>query len=228
METIDLLKWTLNAFELAACIAGFLNWQKLKNTYWKYFPVYLGIIFLAEMTGKYLNVHEMFAWKVGLYNYFVIPLEILFFIWLFYKELSNTIYRWLPLVAAGIYVSCWAIDMFFISKQPLWWVQSFSYAVGIVCLLSLILSYLVHLTNSEDILLIRQKPMFWVCLGLFVFYFCTLPFYGMGNYLFHKHPSIYIGYAYATYFLNFIMYLFFILSTIWGIPKLSYSLRSSH
>lgn len=223
MEKIDLLKWLLNAFEIAACITGLLVWRKLKDTYWKIFPFYLGFIFLCEMTGKYLNYQAWYNWKVSLYNYLVIPVEMLFFYWLFYQVMRKTNLRWMPALAGIIYLVCWIIDEFMIAKQPFWWVQSFSYAIGILLMLILILAFFFQLTTGDHILHIRKNMMFWICLGLFIFYFGSLPFFGMGNYLFQKHPSVYIGYAYSTYILNDVMYSFFIIALLWGIPKYSYS-----
>ena len=222
MKTFDLLKLILNIFEVTACITGFLYWKKIKDSHWKYFPVYLGIIVLAEFIGKYLNYAELNTYKVGMYNYFVIPLEILFFIWLFYKEFEHLSIRRLAIAAACIYIIAWLADMFIITKNPLWWVSSFSYTFGILLMLVLILSFLYILATGNDILFIKNNMMFWVCLGLFVFYFCSLPFFGMGNYLFTHHGKIYMGYAHAIYILNYIMYSLFITAFIWGKPKSSY------
>ena len=222
MKTFDLLKLILNIFEVAACITGFIYWKKIRSSYWKFFPVYLAVISLSELIGKYLNYAGFNGIKVGLYNYFVIPLEILFFIWLFYKDFERSNTRRLPVAAACIYITCWLADMFVIAKNPLWWVQSFSYTLGILLMLTLILTLLYILATGDDILFIKTNMMFWVCLGLFVFYFCSLPFFGMGNYLFTHYGNIYIWYAYAIYVLNYIMYSLFIIAFIWGKPKLSY------
>lgn len=223
MNTFNLLKLILNCFEVTACITGFIYWKKIQGSHWKYFPFYLSVIVLAEIVSLMIDKTGAYDLKVGMYNYFVIPLEILFIVWLFYKEFEHSNMRRLPLAAAGIYFVCWLTDMFLVAKNTIWWVNSFSYTTGILLILILILSFLYVLATGDEILFIKNNMMFWVCLGLFVFYFCSLPFFGMGNYLFAHHKAIYIGYAYATYFLNFIMYTFFIISFIWGKPKLSYS-----
>jgi hypothetical protein len=224
MRTIDVLKILLNTAEILACITGFVYWRKLRSSYWKYFPLYLGIIVVCEMAGKYLNYTGHNSLKVGLYNFFVIPLEIFFFVSIFYKEFEKLSVRWLPIAAACIYFVCWLADMFIISKYPNWWFHSFSYTVGILLMLVLILTFLYILATGNDILFIKSNIMFWVCLGLFVFYFCSLPFFGVGNYLFAHYKNIYIGYAHATYILNFIMYSLFTIAFIWGKPKSSSSL----
>lgn len=202
-------------------------WGKLRKSHWRYFPIYLLLIFISEMAGNYANYSGHFTFKVGLYNYFVIPLEILFFIWFFYMEMRFTKFKLIPIAGALLYAACWGVDKFIIAKQPFWWLHSFSYVIGILVMLILILFFLYKLSLGEDILLIGKNMMFWVCLGLFVFYFFTLPFFGIGNYLFSKHPGVYISYAQFTYFFNYIMYGFFIIAFIWGIPKYSFSSQSS-
>jgi hypothetical protein len=223
MTGLELLKLVLNLLEVTACMAGFLNWRKIKATHWKYFPVYLAAIVLFEGAGRYLSDTKQYNLLVPMYNYFAIPMEILFFMWLFYKEFTNTRMRRLPLAAAAIYWVCWLADMFWIDKNPLWWLQSFSYTSGMLLLLVLALTFIFMLTTSNGILFIKSNMMFWVCLGLFVFYFCSLPFFGLGNYLLSHYKNLYYNYANAVYVLNCIMYSFFTISFIWGKPKLSFS-----
>jgi hypothetical protein len=223
METLALLKWMLNAVEAIACVIGFLYWVKIKDSHWRWFPFYLVAIVIAEILGSHFHQTAQHDIKLGMYNYVVIPLEILFFSWIFYKEFQTSRLRLIPLIAAALYAVCWLADMFLISRNPLWWVQSFSYTVGIILMLLLVLTYLYVLATGDGILFMKQNMMFWVCMGLFVFYFCSLPFFGVGNYLFSHYKNIYIGYAYAMYVLNIIMYSFFITAFIWGKPRYSYS-----
>jgi hypothetical protein len=219
---LDLLKLVLNLFEITACAAGFYYWKKIRHTHWKYFPFYLAAIVLFELTGKYLTYIRQNHLKVNMYNYLVIPLQVFFFIWLFYRELAHTRFKKLPLAAAGIYGVCWVADVWVLKKKTLWWLSSFSYSLGVLLLLVMILAFLYLLANSSEVLFLKTNMMFWVCLGLVVFYFCTLPFFGIGNYLYYNHPKIYIGYARAVYFLNYGMYGIFTIAFIWGKPKLSF------
>lgn len=219
MGTIDILKIGLNIAELTACITGFLYWKKIKTTHWSLFPVYLGIIVLGELAGKYFYYTSQSAARLGLYNFFLIPLQVLFFMWLFYREFGNKTVRRLAVLTAVVYILCWAADMFIIHHDPTWWIRSFSYTAGILLLLVLILVYVYKMATSNDILFIKTNMMFWVCIGLFVFYFCSLPFFGIGNYLFANHGRIYTVYAYGIYVLNMIMYSFFVIAFICGKPR---------
>jgi hypothetical protein len=219
LERIDILRLLVTGTEVTACLTGFANWKKLRHSYWKYFPVYLAMIVSVELAGQYLISRGLLVANFTLYNYFGIPLEILFFIWLLRMEFAQTSLRKLPLVAGGIYLACWVADMLITPKGPYIWIGSFSYTVGIVVLLVLIMASLYKFATSNEIVFIKTNMMFWVCMGLFVFYAFSLPFYGMGNYLYHHHKSVYRVYFYAIYYLNYIMYALFTIAFIWGKPK---------
>ncbi len=219
MDHILLLKWALNFFELAACITGFLHWHKIKDSYWKWFPIYLGLIVLMEFTGKFiLQVLEDPQLNIRYYKYLVIPFQFLFFFWLF-RQYFNTkqASRNINIVCA-IYIVCWVVDMVYVSKEK-WWFSSFSYTIGNIILLGLILSCLYKIIKSDDILQFRASMMFWVCLGLLFFYLGSLPFFGLWNYLNNNHPAIFDNYWYIQMALNYLMYFTFSLGFIWHKPK---------
>jgi hypothetical protein len=178
---------------------------------------------VAEQVGSYLNSRQLLNSNFVLYNYIVIPMEILFFTWLFHKEFTSTSFRRLPVAAACIYIGCWLADMFVIPKGAYSWIGSFSYTAGILVLLVLILTWLYKFATSKEIIFIKSNMMFWVCMGIFVFYSFSLPFYGMGNYLYSHYQNLYLNYSKAIYFLNYIMYALFTIAFIWGKPKSSFS-----
>jgi hypothetical protein len=223
LERIELLRLILIITELMACISGFVHWKKIKHTHWKFFPIYLGLIVAIELVGKYLNSQQLYSANLALYNYFGIPLEMLFFIWLFYKSFAHTPLQRLPLIAAGLYFVGWLADMFLIPKGSYIWIGSFSYTLGIVMLLVLILTSLYKFATSNEIVFIKTNMMFWVCMGVFVFYSFSLPYYGMGNYLYNHYRRVYHSYSELIYWLNYVMYLLFTIAFIWGKPKSSYS-----
>jgi hypothetical protein len=108
--------------------------------------------------------------------------------------------------------------MVYVSKEK-WWFSSFSYTIGNIILLGLILSCLYKIIKSDDILQFRASMMFWVCLGLLFFYLGSLPFFGLWNYLNNNHPAIFDNYWYIQMALNYLMYFTFSLGFIWHKPK---------
>src|ERR1700733_13083217 len=105
----------LNIFECIACITGFLYWKMIRQSYWRWFPVYLAIVVLTELFGKYaVYIKKDAALNTAIYNYWGIPMEFLFFYWLFYqyfRRSSANGNKW-PLYSAAIYLLCWLSEIF--------------------------------------------------------------------------------------------------------------------
>lgn len=221
MSTIELAIWGLNILELLACIIGFVHWKKIKDTYWKWFPFYLGILFLTEMTGKIMRLvfHDK-ELNTAMYRYFGIPIQFLFFFWLFYCYFSNLNKKdriWPP-IGAAIYIGAWLIEILFFEKVKFWF-MSFSYTIGNIMLLVLVILFFVRFINSEMILKYRQSMMFWVCLGLLAFYLGTFPYYALRNTLYHNYLPVFEVYSYVSLGLDYLMYIFFTIAFICGRPK---------
>ncbi|HET6993535.1 MAG TPA: hypothetical protein VFI06_01075 [Chitinophagaceae bacterium] len=208
----------LNILELVACITGFLYWRKVKDTYWRWFPVYLATIVLIEVTAEYFLYEQRNAEvSLGIYQYFGIPLEFLFFYWLFYRYFDKK-NRW-PLYSAAIYIACWLLDIFYLGHLSLYF-ESVSYGVGTILLLILLFQFFMQFARSNDVLKYRSSMMFWVALGIILFYMGTLPFYELRNTLYRMDDkTFFFVYWYIQFGLNYLMYILFVLSFIWGKPK---------
>jgi len=207
----------LNGFELAACIVGFVVWKKIKNSYWRWFPFYLALIVLIEITAEYfLHVRNNLAVNNGIYQYFGLPLEFLFFYWLLYRYFNNES-RW-PLYAAAIYLACWLLDIFYLGQLSLYF-ESISYIIGTILLAILLLIFFIDFSKSDAILKYQSSMMFWVCAGLMIFYIGTLPFYGLHTTLYRMDKHFFYAYWYIQFALNYLMYTLFVVAFIWGKPN---------
>lgn len=216
MEPIVL---ALNAFEAIAFVTGFIYWNKLKTTYWKYFPVYLFCIFLCEMAGKYMKLHGMKEANKLFFNHFVINAEFLFFYWLFYRSFSRSKNKKVAFAFICIYITGVFMDMGYVSKYE-YWFSSFTYALGVVLMLILIALYFIQLaTSDEAILQVRTNMLFWICVGLLFFYVGTFPYYGLRNTLWRNYKDVAKVYSYFSFGLNYFMYFMFAFSIICGKPK---------
>lgn len=227
MSTEVVLKHGLIVTELAASVVGFLNWNKIRNSYWKWFPVYLAVVVLVEVNGTLLMAllddpankkWEGTRLNSAMFRYFGIPIQFLFFFWLFsryfYKQKE---YKW-PLIGAAIYILSWIIEMLFFEKVHTWF-MSFSYTIGNIMFLVMIILFFVRFVNSEEILNYRSSMMFWVSLGLMSFYLLTFPFYALRNTLWYNYTGVFYIYQSVSLALDYLMYLFFIIAFIWGRPK---------
>ena len=209
----------LRIMEAIACIAGFLAWKKIKDSYWKWFPVYLAFIVVSEFIGNYTQVHHLEHLNKAYFNYFEIPIEFLFFFWIFHMAFRRIIYSHLPMICTCIYIACWLADIFYLRiyfNQSKFWFDSFSNTMGNLLLLILILRYFTELVSSDAILHFKSDMLFWVSTGLLIFYLGTFPFFGLYNILARVDQEFFLTYKYIMYVLNCIMYLSFTFSFIWG------------
>lgn len=222
MGAIQVLRWIIMSMELVACVTGFIYWHKVKQNYWKWFPFYLLFIVLAECVGYTLSVNKMKEANLAFFNYFEIPVEFLFFFWLFHQSLKHTKNNKLPVISTIIYAIAWLTDIFYFSKHKFGF-YSFSYTIGNLLLLVLILRYYVQLVTSDEILSFRTNMLFWVSAGMLLYYLGTFPFYGLTNTLAAHYKQLYYSYIYVMYTLNCLMYLMFTLGFIWSNPNSKYS-----
>ena len=212
-------------FELIACIAGFLFWEKIRHSYWRWFPVYLTVIFLTELVGEYtVYVNNNVDLNVAIYKYWGIPIQFFFFYWLFHKKsIRRRNHRW-PLYAAATYF-LWLLSDIFSWPGVLYTnISKFrflatSYAIGTVLLLVLTLMYLVNFVKSEERISFRSDMMFAVAFGLLVFYMLSMPFDMLRTTLYYNYKEIFYIYWHIQYILDYLMYIMFAIAFIYGKVK---------
>jgi hypothetical protein len=61
--------------------------------------------------------------------------------------------------------------------------------------------------------------MFWTALGLIIFYLGTFPLYALRNTLVKHYLSVFTGYYYVSFVLNYCMYILFSIGFICHKPK---------
>ncbi len=214
----------LDAFEAIAAFAGLIYWKKVKNNYFKWLSIYLIYIFLADFSGPIIDSLGINNTKY--YNYFVIPEEFLFFFCLFHKNFEKSEYKGLPILCMGIYFISLMADVFYFSKHQFFF-DSISYSIGNLLLLILILLFFIQLINNDEVLTFQKNMMFWICVGLLVYFLGSFPYYGLRNTFIAKYHNLHEIYYYITNALDCFMYLMFTFSFIWGKPNLKSSQSSS-
>ena len=204
--------------EFAAAATGFAFWKKIKDTYWKWFPVYLLVIAISESIGVYFSYGlKNYNLNGILYNYLVMPLEFLFFIWLFGKYFESQNERRWVIGGAIIYSISWIIEILFLKREATWF-MSLSFTIGNIVLLVLVILFLIRLVNSEKILHFKRSMMFWVALGVLIFPL-TFTFYAVRNTLYANYQQLFYLAWYASQVLSYLMYLLFIAAFVWAKPK---------
>lgn len=212
-----LFKEALIGFELFAGMIGLVKMYNIIFSYWKYFSFYLILIAILEMIYYWL-IYSLGYKTAGniLINFIIIPLEFLFFCWLFYK---NSQQKKLILIGSIIYILSFIAEILLAEQLKSYSFFSLSYSIGNIVLLVFILQYFYYLIFTERILFFYRERMFWVALGLLVFYLGTFPYFGLYNLLVTKHFKLLISYTWVEIFLDYTMYLLFAASFIWGREK---------
>lgn len=217
MLTIVMLRFFMSSlpiYVMAAGILGLYLWRAERRSYWYYFPILLLTIGALDALGKLLphgSVNNLY------YSYLVIPFQFLFYLWFYYKE--NPKNRDLMLISLGFYFLSFVIEHFLYQDSPLHNFRSLTYLVSNIILLVFILSYFYRLSLSKDILSFSDQRMFWISLGLLIFWLGSLPYYGLHTYLSTNYFNVFLAYTWFVVALNYIMYSLFICAFIWGVKK---------
>jgi len=207
------LQKLLLTLEYLCGFVGILYAFKIRNSYWIGFALYLIILavndYFVEDIAALLKMS-----KQNYYAYVILPFQFIFFYWLYaLKSLNN---KGLFLLFTVLYLASFIpIELYL---MPLKVVYSFNYVVGTFLLMLLVFLEFKKQIQNDNILSFKTNKMFYINLGIMIFYVGTLPFFGLYNLLIKQLD---IWNAYYIYFLvsNCIMYLLFTASFIWGKTK---------
>ncbi len=217
MTTQDTIQYTiLYCIEALPFVMSLIYWHKIKETYYKWFAPYLFYIFATDIIGTILDQNKIP--NQVYYDYAVMPVEYLFFYWLFHKTLANTPYSKTPIICTVIYVVSFIIENLFFTHQ----FNSVSSSIGDLLLLILIVQFFVLLSKNDAILNYRQNMMFWISIGLLLFYIGTISYYGLRNTLLEEKKDDFLTwYGTVCDIISEITYILFSISFIWGKPQFS-------
>ena len=202
----EVLFWT----EGLSAIIALWYYKSVKNQYWKYFFYYLLIVFSLELFGRYVGNWALYS-KVNFYNYLVIPFQFIFFYWLYAsKSFKNKKLFW---IFSLLYIVSFFLSEIYFKESKIFF--SLNYTFGCCLLMILVVMEYYQQINSNDILIFQKNRMFYINLGVTIFYIGTLPFLTFYPFLV---KDVEIWNIYYNYFLisDILMYLLFSISFIWG------------
>ncbi|MCU7615505.1 hypothetical protein N0B16_13795 [Chryseobacterium sp. GMJ5] len=191
-------------------LAAIIYFKSVKKTYWKYFVFYLAAIFLFESLGRYGNF-ELYS-KIKYYNNIVIPFQFIFFFWLYgIKSLKSKTLFWI--LSVLYLISFIPSELYFKGSNVIY---SFNYTFGCLLLMILVILEYYKQINSDDIINFQKNRMFYINLGVTLFYIGTLPFWTFYALIFYEHRQIWDIYYSYNLISDIIMYLLFSISFVWG------------
>lgn len=196
-----------------AALTSIFLYKKTKNTHYQFFSYYLIFIFISEMLSRFDYLPFP---KISYYNNFVIPVEFIMLYWLYaWKSLRK---RNLFFIFAALYLLSFIPNELYFTKNKV--IYSFNYTFGSFLLMFLVIMEYYKQINSDNILNFSKNRMFYINLGVTLFYIGTLPFWAFYFPLL-EHMEIYEIYRDYFWISGIIMYLLFAISFIWG--KRNYS-----
>ncbi|AWG20559.1 hypothetical protein FFWV33_02930 [Flavobacterium faecale] len=96
--------------------------------------------------------------------------------------------------------------------------KSINNSTGAFLLLIMVILEFIKQIKSDSILFYKENKMFYINIGVILFYIGTMPFMGLYNYIL-KVPEIWNNYYIYFMLSNCVMYLLFAASYIWGKVK---------
>ncbi len=219
-----MLSEILLGIEFLAGLVAVFYFFRLKNSYWKWFCVYLVFIFVQELfwfpkfsffgitKPEFTKVFDMD--KQDYYAYWGIPVQYLFFFWLFaLRSLKNKkLFIGFSLIYIATYI---LIKKIFGTELHI--VYESNLATGTLLLSILVVLEFRRQIRTDEIFNFTRSKMFYITVGMILFYIGTFPFFALYETLI-EDDNVKLWNGYFLYFKisNCIMYLLFIASFLWG------------
>jgi hypothetical protein len=200
-------------FILLSALVGFYYRNKLKSFNATSLPYFLLLVFLGECFGLYLSKKGADETSSNFYIYFMMPAQILFYIWFIgFKVLQKPK---ISIALIGLFLLVFIVEIF-LGKQTTSEIFTRSFSLGGILLSVLVLLFILKLTKEDAVLTFNRNLFFWVCIGIAIYYTISFPFFTYYNTLLSKYEKVFLIYRNITYHLSVSMYLLFIIGFIWS------------
>lgn len=191
-------------------VISLFKYPSYKNTSLRLLPVILSLTMATEFLGKLIrDVYELpNAIIYNLYYFFYFS----FFLYIFLKAIEEYKFKNYIKIGVGIFWLFYLRDFFFTDILN----ESFtiSYIVGAGVLIYCIILYYISILQSTKVLVVKNDLLFWISVGLFLFYIGYLPIKIIRTW-FYKENSFFWILLIIQFSLIIIMYLCFLTGFLW-------------
>lgn len=125
-----------------------------------------------KLSMKYINT-------IALYNFFTL-FESVFYLLFFRAVFSSSRMKKTILTAIIAYFVCWVLNILFVQKGIF---NSYTYVLGCILIVVFSIAYFYFLFRFPESGSLIKNPFFWIGIGLLFYYTCTIPVYGMQNFI---------------------------------------------
>lgn len=207
----------LLVFEWIAFLVSLVFFKQLKKQNLVLITVWLFVIVFSEAIGKLTAIRVLtFVGNVKWFNV-MIPAQFLCLFLLFYRQTNYRYWQRIIILFSAVLA---ILTIVYILQPGRHKFNVLNYTLGVIFLSAACLHYLYECMNSQSIIDIYTNSMFYLAIGILLYYLGTLPFYSMRNYLFYNYESIFYPYYYMGYVLNITMYGLTTFGIIWANRKL--------
>lgn len=215
MDKYDVMRWISKACVSIAAVSCIFIWPARRTSHWKLIPAYILFVAVTEWIGYYLRIHPVAFLQNPDYYSFIVHPGIFFFIYFFLYHIDEKKNNVLFTGISFIYISSCITDFIFLSGKSFWF-MSFSYMIGVVLMITLLIRFYYGFFFSDRILSFRQSVSFWMCTVWFVYYAGTFPFFALRNTLVAKYYSVFDVYWFIQITANCLMYVSIIFIFKWA------------
>ncbi len=154
--------------EALCLLASLLFWNKYRDDFaLRFILPYLLIIVGTEWYHMLTHTKNLLAFN------FTMPLECLFYYFLFFHHIRNPKYKKLIIGFVVIFLIAWIIDFIQIKNLQTTLVAT-SYSMGAIGIIITYLFYLVDLLHRNDYQRYNHDLFFWIANGVFIFLLMTI------------------------------------------------------
>jgi len=166
--------------EMLALVTSILCIKWLIKTQYQFFLPYLLMTVCAEFGGIYTGRRHQYSLNNEIFN-FTTAVEFLFFYFLFYKAIEKKFFKKSILLLSVLYIIYSLLNLVFL--QGLYHFNSYSMLLGTVTIIIFVFFYFYDAFENQEPINLIKEPMFWISIGIFLFYLGDFTFNLMFPYL---------------------------------------------
>ncbi len=191
-------------------VISLIKFPLYKNSYLKFLPLILLLTLVAETMGMYINKvygpPNIVIFNIYYFFYFSM------FFYLFMKVIEEVKFKKYIKIGIGIFWVFYLRDLIFTDIFN----ESFttSYIAGAGILIFSITLYYISILQSSLVFVIKNDLLFWISVGLFLFYIGYLPIKILRSW-FYNFNSFFEILQLIQFSLIIIMYLCFLMGFLW-------------
>lgn len=215
------LREYLQLFIFLVGLFGFFYIRKEPKTLWKTFPYFLMLVAILDWLGKFTFNNVTGKDLTPLYYLaIVVPVNFLYVLWLLNKHIikGNAIF-YIEIVVFSI-ATVYLTFSVLTTESGYHRLFGISYILVATILLLNILRYFYQLSQSDKIIYFYKERMFWVSLGLLLFWLGALPYFSSVAFLIGTSSQDIIVFLHKFVIIfNYLMYTCFIVSFLCPLKK---------